>query len=121
VIPYPKTRYRVAVVLEEDESYLWPSAVNGASLAGAELVATYPRRSDVPRDLWMDLLRAASRNIDLLAFAGLFLTEEHPEWLPTLAEKAEHPGDATLAPYCRALHSNTAKMIMPVTAGTMTS
>jgi transcriptional regulator with XRE-family HTH domain len=39
VTPYPRTRYRVAALLREDESYLWPGAVNGASLAGAELAA----------------------------------------------------------------------------------
>ncbi|MGW7516256.1 XRE family transcriptional regulator [Streptomyces sp. NPDC054796] len=89
-VPYPRTRYRVAAILQEDESYLWPDVGNAASLAGAELVATYPRRSDVPRHLWTELLRAADRDIDLLAFAGLFLTEEHPDWLPTLAQKAEH-------------------------------
>lgn len=88
-VPYPRTRYRVAAVLQEAESYLWPEAVNGASLAGAEVVATYPRRSDVPRHLWTELLRSSERNIDLLAFAGLFLTEEHPDWIPTLAAKAE--------------------------------
>lgn len=88
-VPYPRTRYRVAAILQEDESYLWPDATNGASLCGAELVATYPRRSEVPRHLWTELLRGAERNIDLLAFAGLFLTEEHPDWLPTLAAKAQ--------------------------------
>lgn len=88
-VPYPRTRYRVATILQEDESYLWPEAVNGASLAGAEVVATYPRRSDVPRYLWTELLRNAERDIDLLAFAGLFLTEEHPDWIPTLTAKAE--------------------------------
>jgi transcriptional regulator with XRE-family HTH domain len=87
-VPYPRTRYRVAAILQEDESYLWPEAVNGASLAGAELVATYPRRNDVPRHLWTELQRGARRNIDLLAFAGLFLTEEHPDWIPTLIAKA---------------------------------
>lgn len=88
-IPHPRTRYRVAAIVGEDETYLWPEATNGASLAGAELVASYPRRSDVPRHLWMELLRAASRDIDLLAFAGLFLTEEYPDWIPTLAAEAE--------------------------------
>ncbi|MEO3766432.1 XRE family transcriptional regulator [Streptomyces sp. B5E4] len=86
--PYPRTRYRVAAVVHEEESYLWPEATNTASLAGAELVATYPRRSEVPPQLWMELLRAAQRDVGLLAFAGLFLTEEHPEWLDTLAAKA---------------------------------
>lgn len=88
-VPYARTRYRVAAVLREDENYLWPDATNRASLAGAELVATYPRRGDVPGHLWTELLRNAGRDIDLLAYAGLFLAEEHTDWLRTLAEKAE--------------------------------
>ena len=77
----------MAALLKEDEGYLWPQAVNHAALVGAELVATYPRRTDVPGHLWTDLLRAARRNVDVLAFAGLFLTEEHSGWLPALAGK----------------------------------
>ena len=88
-VPYPRTRYRVAAILGEDESYLWPSAVDRASLAGAELVASYPRRTDVPRHLWTELLAQAQRTVDVLAFAGLFLTEEHPDWTPLLAARAE--------------------------------
>jgi transcriptional regulator with XRE-family HTH domain len=88
VTPYPKTRYRVAALVGEDESYLWPQVVDHASLAGAELITTWPRRTDVPRHLWIELLRSAQRSIDVLAFAGLFLAEDHPEWLPELAVKA---------------------------------
>lgn len=50
---------------------------------------TYPRRTDVPGDLWTDLLRAARRKVDVLAFAGLFLTAEHSGWLPALVDKAD--------------------------------
>jgi transcriptional regulator with XRE-family HTH domain len=89
VTPYPRTRYRVAAILQEDESYLWPGAVDHAALKGAELVAAYPRRADVPRHLWIELLRQTGRNVDVLAFAGLFLTEEHPEWVPLLAARAK--------------------------------
>ena len=88
VTPFGRTRFRVAALLGEDEGYLWPQAVNHAALAGAELAASYPRRTDVPAHLWTDLLRATQRNIDVLAFAGLFLTEEHSGWLPALAGKA---------------------------------
>ncbi|QFR97630.1 XRE family transcriptional regulator [Streptomyces tsukubensis] len=87
--PYPRTRFKVAALVGMDEGYLWPDSVDGASLAGAEIVSIYPRRNDVPGDLWTDLLRSTERNVDLLAFAGLFLTEEHSEWLPTLARKAD--------------------------------
>src|SRR6266540_3296060 len=88
-VPYPKTRYRIAALVGEDESYLWPEVADRRTLAGAELVATWPRRTDVPKHLWTDLLRQAERSVDVLAFAGLFLPEEHPEWLPTLRAKAE--------------------------------
>lgn len=89
VVPYPRTRYRVAAILQEDESYLWPQAVDRGSLAGAELVSSWPRRNDVPRHLWTELLRQAERNVDYLAYAGLFLTEEHADWIPTLRARAE--------------------------------
>lgn len=89
VVPYPRTRYRVAAILQEDESYLWPNAVDKSSLNGAELVSTWPRRSDVPRHLWTELLRRSERNVDYLAYAGLFLTEEHPDWIPLLHERAQ--------------------------------
>jgi transcriptional regulator with XRE-family HTH domain len=89
VVPYPRTRYRVAAILQEDESYLWPGAVDRSALAGAEIVASYPRRSDVPRQLWTELLGQAQRNVDLLAFAGLFLAEEYSDWTPLLQSRAE--------------------------------
>lgn len=89
VVPYPRTRYRVAAILQEDESYLWPGTVDRAALTGAELVATYPRRADVPGHVWTELLRQAERNVDVLAFAGLFLTEEHPDWMPLLLSRAQ--------------------------------
>ena len=87
-VPYPKTRFRVAAVVREDESWLWPDAVDAASLAGAELVTSWPRRSDVPTPLWTELLRDADRNVDVLAFAGLFLVEGHPDWIPLLRARA---------------------------------
>jgi transcriptional regulator with XRE-family HTH domain len=89
VVPYPRTRYRVAAILQEDVSYLWPGTVDRAALTGAELVGTYPRRADVPGHLWTELLRQAQRNVDVLAFAGLFLTEEHPDWTPLLLSRAQ--------------------------------
>jgi hypothetical protein len=90
-VPHPRMRYRVATVVGEDETYLWPQVSDQANLAGAELVSSWPRRSEVPNSLWVELLRDCTRSFDLLAFAGLFLTEEHPEWMPLLRERA-HAG-----------------------------
>src|SRR5260370_36453155 len=64
VTPYPRTRYRVAAILAEDESYLWPQAVNHAALAGAELAATRPRPRDLPAHQWPRPPRAARPNRD---------------------------------------------------------
>ncbi|CAI7975476.1 Transcriptional regulator [Frankia sp. Hr75.2] len=89
-VPYARTRFRVAQLLGDDESYLWPETADRSALAGAEIIAAYPRRSNVPRNIWTDLLRQTERNVDLLAFAGLFLTEEHPDWIPILRDKAEN-------------------------------
>lgn len=88
-VPFPQTRHRVAVAVGEDESFLWPETVDSAGLARAELVSTWPRRSDVPVEMWTDLLQSATRRVDLLAFAGLFLVEEHSRWIPLLRAKAE--------------------------------
>ncbi len=77
VTPFSRTRFRVAALLKEDEGYLWPQAVNHAALVGAELVATYPRRTDVPGHLWTDLLRAARRKDG----KGRTLTDALPEGL----------------------------------------
>jgi transcriptional regulator with XRE-family HTH domain len=88
-VPYPRTRYAVAAALGQDVGYLWPETVDPGALAGAELLATYARRADVPVRLWTDLLRAAERDVDVLAFAGMFLAEDHPDWLPLLRERTE--------------------------------
>lgn len=56
-VPYPKTRYRVAALLGEDESYLWPEVTDRTALARAELVNIWPRRGDVPAHLWDELQR----------------------------------------------------------------
>jgi transcriptional regulator with XRE-family HTH domain len=87
VAPYPRTRYRVAALVREDETYLWPGG-DQAALAAAELVRAWPRRNDVPPGLWTDLLRDAAQHVDVLAFAGLFLTEDHGTWLPLLRDRA---------------------------------
>ena len=87
VVPYPHTRYRVAALIGEDEAYLWPGG-DRAALAAAEMVSAWPRRNDVPSELWTDLLREAVHQVDVLAFAGLFLTEDHDRWLPVLRDRA---------------------------------
>ena len=42
----------------------------------SEVVAVYPHRSEVPRDVWGHLFSQAEREIGVLVYAGLFLSED---------------------------------------------
>lgn len=90
-IPYPKHRHVISAMLHEGEAYLWPNALSterAAQVAQSEVVQIYPRRGAVPSDLWQRLLDRANTSIGLLAYAGLFLPEQNPRWVPTLRDKA---------------------------------
>jgi hypothetical protein len=42
----------------------------------SEVVAVYPHRSEVPRDVWGHLFSGAEREIGVLVYSGLFLSED---------------------------------------------
>ena len=89
--PYPKHRHAIAAVVRQSESYLWPGALTpekATRVAESEIVHIYPRRSVVPNDLWGRLLDQSNNQIGILAYAGLFLPEQNPKFVPTLADKA---------------------------------
>ena len=78
-LPYRKYRYDVASRLGVEEAYLWPDALSREQVAAAsdsEIVAVYPHRSDVPRDIWGRLFDSAQREIGVLVYSGLFLAED---------------------------------------------
>ena len=78
-VPYRRHRYAVASRLGVSEVYLWPDALSREEVAAAsqsEVLAIYPRRSDVPRDVWVHLFSAAEHEIGVLVYAGLFLAED---------------------------------------------
>ena len=88
--PYRKYRFAVAARLGVDERYLWPGALSKEQVAAAsdsEVLAIYPHRSDVPRDAWERLFKAAERDIGVLVYSGLFLAED-PVLQKVLAERA---------------------------------
>lgn len=68
---------------------MWPDADPNRELCSsqAEVVAIYPHRSDVPRELWRRLFDGAERQIDLLAYAASFLPETLPDLVDLLAAK----------------------------------
>ena len=78
-VPYRRHRYAVAARLHLDETYLWPDALSREQVAVAsdsEVLAIYPHRSDVPRDVWERLFAPAERDIGVLVYSGLALAED---------------------------------------------
>lgn len=78
-VPYRRHRYAVASRLQLDEAYLWPGALSREQVAAAsdsEVLAIYPHRSDVPRDVWERLFAPSERDIGVLVYSGLALAED---------------------------------------------
>src|SRR4051812_17454022 len=91
-VPYPKYRSAIAAQLRETETYLWPTALpegRASQVTQSEMAHIYPRRAAVPVDSWQRLLDQATRQVGILAYAGLFIPEQNPRWVSTLREKAE--------------------------------
>lgn len=92
-IPHARHRWTVAKLLHEREDYLWPQEEIAGTVATAqtsEIVAAYAHRADVPPSAWWQLFTRAEKHIDLLAFAMLFLPEQHPGLIALLKEKASN-------------------------------
>ena len=78
-LPYRRHRFEVASFLGVDEGYIWPDALGKdeiAAVSESEIVAVWPHRSEVPRDTWGHLFSQAEREIGVLVYAGLFLSED---------------------------------------------
>src|SRR6516164_2067313 len=77
--PYRAHRYAVAAFLGVDEAYIWPDALGrdpGNALSEGELVVEYPHRLEVPLDVWELLFSSAEREIGVLVYSVLFLSED---------------------------------------------
>ncbi|MBB5130834.1 transcriptional regulator with XRE-family HTH domain [Thermocatellispora tengchongensis] len=77
--PYRKHRFATASYLGVDESYLCPDALSRDQVAAAshsEVIAVYPHRWTVPRDVWGRLFGGASQEIGVLVYSGLFLADD---------------------------------------------
>jgi transcriptional regulator with XRE-family HTH domain len=78
-LPYRRHRFTVAAFFGVEESYIWPDALGRdqvAVVSQSEVVAVYPHRSEVPRDVWGHLFAQAEREIGVLVYSGLFLWED---------------------------------------------
>jgi hypothetical protein len=98
-VPYPKHRHALAALLRESETYLWPDALQperAAQVAESEVVAIYPHRAGIGREVWTRLwagdqttgqTNTGGGDVDVLIYAGLFLTEDRA-LLPNLTRRA---------------------------------
>lgn len=92
--PYPRHRRTIAALVNEAESYLWPDAIppeRTAEVSYSEIVMVYPHRHQVPRELWTRLLDEVDQQLDILVYAGLFLTD-NPCLRGSLRDMAESGG-----------------------------
>ncbi|MFE6645642.1 XRE family transcriptional regulator [Nocardioides sp. NPDC057772] len=86
--PHPRRRAAVAALLGCEQSQLWDVQVEHSDAIAPEVVALYAHRADTPKELWLNLLTSAQRDIWLLANASLFLPEENPVAIEILRKKA---------------------------------
>lgn len=77
-MPYPRHRWALADLLNVNEHDLWPDLVpvSGGTPYNAEVVAVYPHRWAVPREVWHQLIEDARHEIYILAYSSLFLAED---------------------------------------------
>lgn len=77
-LPYPRHRLAVSHLLGAEEADLWPEVYvdRAARSWPEEIVAVYPHRWAVPHEVWRQLFESAEREIDILAYSGLFLAED---------------------------------------------
>ena len=73
--PHAGLRWRLAELLGLPEHELW-SHLPGDQAITPDILASYPHRVAVPRDLWRRLFEAAEREIAVLAYSALFLAED---------------------------------------------
>ena len=53
-----------------------------------EVVAFYAHRSQVPKNVWLDMVMGAHERIEVLSFASLFLPEDAPQVIEVIKHKA---------------------------------
>jgi hypothetical protein len=91
-VPTRKHRWMAAKMLEEEETYLWPTiAADGKTQTQdahrSELVETFPDRASVPRETWFGLLTEAKQQISVLVYSGTFYAQTQPRIASMLGER----------------------------------
>ena len=77
-MPYPVTRVKVAHVLHQEATFLWPALVQDSEMcveAAVEIERVWPTRSSISTETWHALFSKATEQLDILVYAGAFLVE----------------------------------------------
>jgi transcriptional regulator with XRE-family HTH domain len=88
--PYARHRIRLAELLDQRETYLWPDAISqerADRASRSELVELFPRRALINPGEYQRLFEEANAFIDILVYAGLFLPEQNPHLVDLLRGK----------------------------------
>ncbi|QSB14034.1 XRE family transcriptional regulator [Natronosporangium hydrolyticum] len=77
-VPYPRHRAALLKLTGWQARDLWPQLAPPATseTAADEIRVIYPNRAAVPVDAWHRLFAAATREISIIAYSGLFLAED---------------------------------------------
>jgi transcriptional regulator with XRE-family HTH domain len=86
-LPRAQSRHAIAEAVQVPVGVLWPAAANGAHVTD-ELVAVYPSRAAMPPGLVMSLLSDATKQVDVLTLAGIWLWDAVAGFGQMLASKA---------------------------------
>jgi phosphatidylserine/phosphatidylglycerophosphate/cardiolipin synthase-like enzyme len=85
--PYRRHRWAVAALLSAAETDLWPQMRSNRPRP-AEVVAVYPHLAAVPSGAWLNLVKSAQHEIDLLDQQELPLVSDH-DVVDALTERAD--------------------------------
>jgi transcriptional regulator with XRE-family HTH domain len=76
-VPYLRHRWAIAAMLGVDETDLWPQ-LRTTRTRPDEVIAVYPHRDTVPRDIWLHLFGSAQHEIGILDAADLLIAADRP-------------------------------------------
>jgi transcriptional regulator with XRE-family HTH domain len=85
-VPYLRHRWAIATMLGVDETDLWPQ-LRTTRTRPEEVIAVYPRRDTVPKDVWLRLFSSAQHEIGILDDTNLPIAADQ-SIADALAERA---------------------------------
>jgi hypothetical protein len=90
-VPHPSNRAKTARTLGLEESVLWPQIEDerARAVVSSEVVRVYPDRGAVPSRSWYESIASAREQVDILVYAGLFLSDGRADLPTLLRDKAE--------------------------------